>query len=111
MSELFTLPENGEKYEAIEDFTITFKTIHLTSFSESSEARFPAGEQLIVDTCGVNKVTVFCDAVNYDALEKKIVPEKMRSSPTYDGYYFHLSIETLYQYCRKVTTELAEPII
>lgn len=108
MSDTLTIPENGEIYEAIEDFSITYKTTHLTSFSEGGEARFPAGERLIIDTCGINHLTVYCDAVNYKELEKLIVPEKTRLSSTYDGYYFHIAIKTLYKYCKKITPELAE---
>ena len=103
MSEYEKRPEHGEVYEAVEDFDIPYRTIHLTSFSGSGMARFPAGEQLRVDTCGRKNINVYCDAVHYNVLENRIVPEKTRTSLTYSGYYFHIAIKTLHKHCRKIS--------
>lgn len=103
MPEQVKLPEHGEIYEAVEEFAITYKTIYRTSFSGSGKARFPAGERLVVDTRGRKNINVYCDAVNYELLEDQIVPEKTRTSLSYNGYYFHFSIKTLRKHCRKVT--------
>ncbi|MBN1760122.1 MAG: hypothetical protein JW863_17480 [Chitinispirillaceae bacterium] len=95
-------PAHGDIYEAIEDFNITYRTIFLGPFTSGGEARFPAGEQLIIDTCGRHSIKVYCDAVNYRLLEELIVPEKTRTSINYDGYYFHFAIAVLQQHCRKI---------
>ena len=103
MSEQKKRPEHGEIYEAVEDFNITYKTINLTSFTGSGKACFPAGERLVIDTCGRNNINVYCDAVHYAVLENRIVPEKTRALLSYSGYYFHIAIKTLHKHCRKIS--------
>ena len=105
MTEKITLPENGEIYEAFNEFEITYRTIHLNSYTNGGKALFPSGERLIIDTCGSKRENVYCDAVNYDILEERIVPVKSRSSLTYRGYYFHIAITTLHKHCRRVKSE------
>ena len=104
MLEKITIPEHGDVYEAVEDFTITYKTIHLTSFTDVGKARFPAGEHLIVDTCGSKHVYVYCDAANYKTIEDLLVPQSRRTSLTYEGYYFHITIKSLIKHCKKVSS-------
>ena len=102
MPDKIAIPENGDIYEAIEDFDITYKTTHLASFADTGTARFPAGERLKIDTCGKNRINVYCDPVNYETLEHRIVPEKIRTSVTYDGYYFYIAVTTLHDHCRRI---------
>ena len=97
-----TTPVHGDIYEAEEDFTIIYKTILVEAFSNTGKATFPAGDRLIIDTCGRKGINVYCDAVNYDSLEKLIVPETMRTSQNYNGYYFHLAVTTLLKHCKKI---------
>lgn len=98
-------PLHGEIYEAVEDFDITYRTINLTSYTGGGMARFPAGERLVVDTCGRNNIKVYCDAVHYTILENRIVPEKTRALLTYSGYYFHIAIKTLHKHCRRISIQ------
>ena len=104
MMEKILLPENGEIYEAFDEFEITYRTIHRNSYTDGGKALFPSGERLIIDTCGSKRVNVYCDAVNYEILEERIVPEISRTS-TYRGYYFHIAIATLHKHCRRVELE------
>ena len=103
MPDTQVLPVHGDIYEAEEDFAIIYKTILVESFSDTGKATFPAGERLIIDTCGRKGLQVYCDAVNYDSLEALIVPETLRASPNYSGYYFHFAITTLLQHCKKIS--------
>jgi len=102
MMEKKIFPKNGEIYEAFAEFDINYRTIHLSSYTGGGRALFPSGERLIIDTCGRNRINVYCDAVNYDILEERIVPKISRNSLTYQGYYFHFAITTLHKHCRKI---------
>jgi hypothetical protein len=88
-------PINGEIYEAIEDVTMEYIThwkVPMTCDGEFILKKNTRIKIVIVDE-DPEPISVYADAVEYEELEKEIIPDEIRNDERYNG--FSLGIDTI----------------
>lgn len=83
-------PKKGDLYEALEDQTISYLTAWAAPYTGSGEAVLFQGERIWINSESRDEKALGCYAlpVDYDALEKRMLPEAERNDPKYGGFYF-----------------------
>jgi len=103
--ELELLPEGirfakkGDLYEALEDQTISYLTAWAAPFTGGGEAVLFKGERIWIDGDPRDEKALgsYAVPVDYDALEKRMVPEAERNDPQYGGFYFFFKTAELHE--------------
>jgi hypothetical protein len=88
-------PKEGDLYEALQDVQIDYLTSWAAPFTGSGKGILKKGERIRamgkpVDT---RPISIYLEAVDYPALEGRMVPESDRNDEIYCGFYF--SVKTL----------------
>ena len=87
-------PRDGEVYEALEDFPISYMTAHHAPYTGGGKAVLPKGEKVrVCKPVREKPISVYCDPLRYDELHEIIVPLAERENERYSNYYF--SIKTV----------------
>lgn len=83
-------PRKGDIYEALEDMNVHYMTTWAAPFTGGGEGMLKKGDRIVVDREPVDAraISTYASAVDYDALEERIVPASDRSAPKYSGFYF-----------------------
>jgi hypothetical protein len=98
-------PRREDVYEVIADMSVLFATMWKAPFTGSGHGLLKSGDRLLVDNdpgeprpIGVNLV-----AVDYAALEQRLVSSSDRAKPNYNGFYFYFKTVVLNQQFRLVS--------
>ncbi|MDG2991529.1 hypothetical protein L3556_11395 [Candidatus Synechococcus calcipolaris G9] len=83
-------PRKGDVYEALEDMTVHYMTSWAVPFTGGGEGLLKEGDRVIVDSepHDSRAISTYASAVDYEALEARIVPASDRKAPQYGGFYF-----------------------
>ncbi len=83
-------PRKGDIYEALDDVDVHYMTSWGAPFTGGGQARLRKGDRVVVDTEPVEAraIGTYASAVDYDAVEERIVPASDRADPEYSGFYF-----------------------
>lgn len=97
-------PKEGEIYEAVADFKVSYMTAYLAPYTLGGESTLPKGERVRISKGVVRErpIGVYCDPLRYDELHHLIVSESERANPLYDGYYFFILTVDLNNHFRLV---------
>ncbi|MBL9198923.1 MAG: hypothetical protein JNL39_00395 [Opitutaceae bacterium] len=92
-------PRKGDVYEALEDVVVSYLTSWSAPYTGGGEGTLIKGDQVTVDTdpASDRAISTYAVAVDYAALEKRLVPATDRSEPKYSGFYFSLRTVDLNQ--------------
>ena len=88
-------PRDGEIYEAMEDFRVSFVTHWSAPFTGGGDGILPKGTRVRVRVFDPEPVAVYADAENASELENLLVPDEDRQAPKYGGYSLSISTEDL----------------
>lgn len=85
-------PRKGDVYEALEDVAVSYLTSWAAPYTGGGEGTLNKGDQVTVDMdpSSDHAISTYAVAVDYAALEKRIVPASDRGQPKYSGFYFSL---------------------
>jgi hypothetical protein len=85
-------PRQGDVYEALHDAPVHFMTAWSAPFTGGGESVLKAGDKVLVDQMphDPKAISVYAVALDYSAMETRVVPESERTSPKYAGFYFSL---------------------
>lgn len=83
-------PRKGDVYEALEDMTVQYLTSWAAPYTGSGEGLLRKGDRVWVDTepHDSRAISTYAVAVDYEALEQRLVSASDRKSPRYSGFYF-----------------------
>lgn len=83
-------PRKGDVYEALENMTVHYMTSWAAPVTGGGEGILKKGDRVVVDSDPVDAraISTYASAVDYDAVEERIVPTSDRSAPKYSGFYF-----------------------
>jgi len=102
----FRFPKNGEIFEALENVKIGCLIHWKAPYTEGEE--FILGKSTIikvkVNDFDPEPVGVYADAIDYEKLEKEIVPEMIRKDKKYNGYSLFISTKVLNNHFRLIVT-------
>ncbi|MBE7466563.1 MAG: hypothetical protein HS116_24100 [Planctomycetes bacterium] len=101
-------PKKGDLYEALEDLTVNYLTAWQAPFTGGAECLMLKGDRVLVDDepGQAEPITVYARAVDYERLERRIVPESDRTHPKYGGFYVALNTADLNTKFRLVSETL-----
>ena len=90
-------PRKGDVYESLEDVELSYLTSWMAPFTGGGKATFPKGQRLVVPDAPPDPqpISVYADAVAYEAMEKLIVPLEDRTAEKYSGFYLSVSTSML----------------
>lgn len=90
-------PEKGDVYECSEDHAITYMTAWSAPFTGDGETILRAGDRIHIHTApdDPEPIGVYALPLNYQSMEKRIVPDKERTNPNYVGFYFYIDTISL----------------
>jgi hypothetical protein len=100
-------PRKGDVYEALEDMTARYMTSWAAPCTGGGEGLLKKGDRVLVDSEPLDSraISTYATAVDYDALEERIVPASDRSAPKYGGFYFSFKTVDLNRKFRLVHRE------
>jgi hypothetical protein len=83
-------PRKGDVYEALEDMTVRYMTSWAAPFTGGGDGLLKKGDRVLVDSepHDSRAISNYATAVDYDALDERIVPASDRSAPKYGGFCF-----------------------
>ena len=83
-------PRKGDVYEALSDMNVHYMTAWAAPFTGGGEGSLKMGEQVFLDhePLESNPIGFYAVAVDYDAIERRMVPSIERSNEKYGGFYF-----------------------
>jgi len=83
-------PRKGDVYEMLGDMDVRFMTAWAAPFTGGGEGRLKSGEQVFLnhEPLESNPIGFYAVAVEYDAVESRMVPSAERSNEKYRGFYF-----------------------
>lgn len=100
-------PKKGDLYESKNDQTVDFMTAWKAPFTGGGEATLFKGERIWVDTdpSDDKPIGVYALPIEYDKLEKRMVPTKERKDPCFGGFYFSFDTIDLNENFTLIQTE------
>jgi hypothetical protein len=82
-------PQKGDIYELLEDMEATYMTSWAAPATGSGTGTIFKGERFILKYQPAEKpIGVYLDPIEYEALEKRLVPAEEREHELYGGFYF-----------------------
>jgi len=84
-------PKKGDVYESKTDKTVHYMTAWSAPFTGGGEATLLKGERIWIDNDPNEErpIGTYALPIEYDELEKRMVPLADRQAPKYGGFYFH----------------------
>jgi hypothetical protein len=100
-------PRKGDVYEALDDMPVDYMTSWAAPFTGGGEGLLKKGDRVVVDSepHDSRAISTYATAVDYEALEERIVPASDRSAPKYSGFYFSFKTVDLNRKFRLVYEE------
>ncbi len=96
-------PVDGEIYEAIADSGVSYLTHHMAPYTGGGDAVLEKGTRIIIRNPGAMRSSaVNAHPVNYDDIEKKIIPADIKENPNYGGYSISVRIKTLHKHFKRI---------
>jgi hypothetical protein len=91
-------PRKGDIYEAVTDFEVTYLTAWTAPYTGDGRGSLKGGDRLCIEHEPSNPkpTSVYATAVNYEDLEKRLVPPDVRKNEQYSGYYFSIKTADLH---------------
>jgi len=88
-------PQQGDVFESLVDQPIRYMTAWRAPFTGGGDSTILAGERVWIDSAPSHEkpISVYALPIEYEKLEKRMVPIKERSAAKYNGFY--LSIVTM----------------
>jgi len=88
-------PCEGEIYEALEDFPVSYVTSWAVAFTGGGTVLLHRGERILIRYAPKDSlpIMVYADAMDYGSVEKRAVPPIQRRAASYEG--IQLAIGTL----------------
>ena len=85
-------PKEDDVYEALEDMEIEFLTSWAAPYTGSGKAILKKGERIRAKGSSVDPrpIGAYLEAVDYPALEERMVPSSERKNGKYRGFYFFI---------------------
>jgi hypothetical protein len=85
-------PKQGDVYEVLHDMPVHFLTAWSAPFTGGGESALKAGDKLLVDQMphDLKPISFYAVALDYSAVEIRVIPESDRTSSKYAGFYFSL---------------------
>jgi hypothetical protein len=104
-------PQKGDVYEALEDMTADFLTAWSAPFTGGGQGLLKKSERILVDSepSEPKPISSYAVAIDYEALEQRIVPESDRTAERYAGFYFHFKTVDLNRKFKLVETGYEKP--
>ena len=86
-------PQKGDLYEVLQDMEVEFMTAWAAPFTGSGKGMLMQGERVIVhiEPAAAKPIGAYAKAVEYKAVEERMVPASERTSRKYGGFYFYFS--------------------
>ncbi|MDQ1315982.1 MAG: hypothetical protein QG662_2091 [Pseudomonadota bacterium] len=99
-------PRQGDLYEALCDQTVSYLTAWAAPYTGGGEALLLRGERVWIESAPADEraIGTYALPVEYDKLERRMVPEGERKNAKYGGFYFYLSTRDLNDKFRLVGT-------
>lgn len=109
MPEGIRFPCKGDVYEVVDSCEATYLTFWEAPFTGGGEVTLSPGWRLRVSETSryERPVSVYAEAVDYQALESIVVPFEDRNSGKYRGFSFSVSTTVLSTKCRLVVDNAA----
>ncbi len=97
-------PRKGDVYEALEDMAVHYMTAWAAPVTGGGDGVLKKGERVVVDqpVTDSRPIGTYAKAVDYAALEERMVPASDRNAPKYGGFYFYFNTTELNQKFRLV---------
>lgn len=97
-------PQKGDVYEARAPVTLYYMTSWRTPYTGDGKGTLESGDRITIpDTPDQPEpISVYATAVDYRALEKRLVPFLVRYNPLYRDFYFSVDSLELHQKFRLV---------
>jgi hypothetical protein len=93
------IPKKGEVFEATGDVPVHYHTTWRAPYTGGGDAILGEGDRIVItsvsDQLEPEPVGVGARAVDYDAIEQRIVPASVRTAAKYSGYNLWVEIEPL----------------
>jgi hypothetical protein len=88
------VPRKGDVYACRADRRVDYLTAWSAPFTGGGESVLRAGERVWIhcDPGEERPLGVYAQALDYDALERRMVPRKEREAARYGGFYFYFPI-------------------
>jgi len=83
-------PRKGDLYRAKRELTVSYLTSWSAPYTGGDKTTIYPGEEFWIDSDPVDAepIGTYALAVDYDVLERRIVPSSDRNAPLYGGFYF-----------------------
>ncbi len=101
-------PRQGDIYEALEDIEVRYLTSWAAPFTGSGKGMLKKGERVVLDTAPFDTcpISVYASAIDYVAIENRVVSAAERTAAKYQGFVFSLKTVDLNSKFRLVNEEL-----
>ena len=99
LKEGIRFPKKGDIYESTSNQCMTYLTAWAAPFTGGGEGEVLKGDRIRVeeDPLGDRPIGCYAVPVEYDTLERRMVPESVRESSNYTGFYFFIKTSSLAQ--------------
>uniref|UniRef100_UPI0040561A27 hypothetical protein n=1 Tax=Candidatus Electronema sp. TaxID=2698783 RepID=UPI0040561A27 len=86
-------PQKGDVYEVLQDMEVEFMTAWAAPFTGGGKGMLMRGERVLVhfEPAEAKPIGAYAKAVEYKAVEERMVPASERTSRKYGGFYFYFS--------------------
>lgn len=86
----YRFPHKGDLYESKKEQVVDYLTSWAAPFTGGDKTTIYPGERFWIDSEPIfdKPISSYAMAVDYDALERRIVPSSDRNAPKYGGFYF-----------------------
>ncbi len=100
-------PRKGALYESLADQPIRYMTAWSAPYTGSGDSTILAGERVWIDSDPIDAkpIGVYAMPVDYEDLEKRMVPAEERDAENYNGFYLWLDTMVLIEQFRLVDTD------
>lgn len=98
--------KKGDVYESIEDQSIDYLIAMAAPCTGGGQGSFMKGEKIWIhaDPADDKPIGVYALPVEYELIEKRMVPQSERENQQYGGFYFYFSTVTLNQKFKLIQT-------
>jgi hypothetical protein len=99
-------PEKGDVYESLFDQPIRYMTAWHAPCTGGGESTIFAGERVWIDSAPSHEkpIAVYALPIQYDDMEKRMVPAEERSAPKYSNFYLCIDSMVLLEKYKLVET-------
>ena len=102
-------PCKGDIYEAVEDVEVSYLTSWASPYTGGGATTLRMGDRVSIPGAprDPRPISIYAEAVDYKALEARVVPEADRRAAKYTGFYFSISTSALNKSFRLVSEGMA----